>query len=66
MNGLHNPQAEPPEGVLSGDSIPRENEATERAEREAVDRLVAQLKTRPGFQRYSDDKLREIAKEKLL
>lgn len=57
--------AEPPEGVISGDTIPRENETTEM-EVAAVDEMVGEMKGHPAYYGRSDDELREIAKEKLL
>ena len=61
MNAAHSP---PPEGVISGDSIPRENEEHD-IDHSAVVELANELKTRPGYRERSDDELREIAKEKL-
>lgn len=56
----------PPEGVLAGENVPRENEKLDREEREAVDRMVAIMKTREAYREKRDSKLREMAKEKLL
>jgi len=56
--------AEPPKGVISGDSIPRENEEDDRLQTQ-IENLVAVMKERPEYRRYNDDVLREIAKEKL-
>lgn len=56
--------AEPPEGVIAGEDVHRGSEPDEY-ERNAVDRVVAALKERPGYHERSDDELREIATEKL-
>lgn len=56
----------PPEGVLAGENVPRENERLERKEREAVDRMVAEMKMREAYRDKDEGELREIAKEKLL
>lgn len=56
--------AEPPEGVLAGENVGRESEP-EEYERNAVDRLVAALKTREAYHGRPDDDLREIAIERL-
>ncbi|AFD02304.1 putative protein 23 [Haloarcula hispanica icosahedral virus 2] len=56
--------SKPPEGVVSGDSIPRENEQSEQ-QRAAIETLVGLLKARPGYKRLDDDEIREIAKERL-
>lgn len=61
MNQAFSP---PPEGVISGDSIPRENEEDD-VEHSSVVELANQLKTKPGYKRKPDDELMEIAKEKL-
>lgn len=63
MSGLAG-LAEPPEGVITGDSVPRENEDADR-ERAAVDEMVGVLKGHPAHQGKTDDELREIAREKL-
>jgi len=57
--------ARPPEGVVTGDSVPRENELTDRQEA-AVSELAGVLKTHPAYQDRAESELREIAKEKLL
>lgn len=56
----------PPEGVIAGSSVPRENEKLEREEREAVERMVAQMKMKEAYRQKGEDELREISKEKLL
>lgn len=58
------PFSPPPEGVVSGDSIPRENEEKD-VEWSKVIELANTLKTHPGYGRKADDELLEIAKEKL-
>jgi len=58
------PLAEPPEGVLVGESVPRENQQAE-LEEHAVQRLAAALKTRPRYRDYSEAERLEIAREKL-
>lgn len=65
IDSIHAPHSTPPEGVVSGDSIPRENELTDREER-VITEAVGILKTHPAYEGQSDDELREIAKEKLL
>lgn len=57
--------AEPPEGAISGDSVPRENEADEEW-RMKVEELVGILKTREPYHGRSDAELREIAREKYM
>lgn len=56
--------AAPPEGVLAGESVPREND-TESVEQAVVDGLVGVLKTHPAYHGRPDSKLEEIAREKL-
>lgn len=56
--------AEPPEGVLAGESIPRVNEG-EDVEQAKVDEMAGTLKSRPEFQDHSDEELEEIARRKL-
>lgn len=64
MTGDHYALAEPPEGVLVGESVPRENEQDD-IEQAAIEEMVGLLKTRPAYRAKSDSELREIAKEKL-
>jgi len=59
------PLAEPPEGVIAGDSIPRENELTDREE-QMIQEAVGIMKTKDAYARMGDDELREKAKEILL
>lgn len=54
----------PPEGVLAGESVPRENDE-EDVEQAAVDELVGLLKTNPAYHGRPDSELEEIAREKL-
>lgn len=56
--------AEPPEGAIVGESVPRENE-TEDRRREMVDRVVGELKGHPAFRGRSDSELRELARERV-
>lgn len=56
--------AEPPEGVIAGDSVPRENDADD-IEQQFIDEMVGLLKTHQAYVGKSDAELREIAKEKL-
>lgn len=57
--------SEPPEGVVTGDSVPRENEEV-GAEESRIQEMVGIMKTKEAYRRKSDSELREIAKEKLL
>jgi len=52
--------SEPPEGVVSGDSVPRENEDDGRREAE-ITRMIGVLKARPAYRNHSDEELREVA-----
>lgn len=61
----NSPLTRPPEGVIEGDSIPRENEE-EEIERAAIDEMVGILKGHPAYRGKGDSELREVAKEKLL
>jgi len=56
--------APPPEGVLTGESVPRENERTEK-ERVAIQRLARTMKGYPAFSDLSDAELREKAVQRL-
>ncbi len=57
--------SEPPEGVITGDSVPRENEEG-GVEESRIQEMVGIMKTKEAYRRKSDSELREIAKEKLL
>jgi len=57
--------AEPPEGVTSGDTVPRENERHDVQEAE-IREAIGCLKTVEAYKSKSDDELREMAKEILL
>jgi hypothetical protein len=59
-NGAVDGLAEPPEGVVSGESVPRENEAEGTREAE-IQRMVGVLKARQEYQGYTDQDLREVA-----
>lgn len=58
------PLSEPPEGVVSGDSIPRENEEHSKS-LSKLDKMVSAMKSMPEYHNMSDDEVREIAEEKL-
>jgi hypothetical protein len=64
MTQSFNPLSRPPEGVIRGEDVPLENQKG-GLERQAVDEMVGVLKAHPAYSGYSDDELREIAKEKL-
>lgn len=55
---------EPPDGVLAGENVPRENDRDD-LQQGAVDEMVGVLKTHPAYHGRTDDELREIAREKL-
>jgi len=54
--------AEPPEGALAGESVPRENEEEERR-RAAVEQLVGAMKGHPRYEGRSDAELEDAAHE---
>jgi len=54
--------SEPPEGVVTGDSVPRENEDDDW-DTTAIDRIVATLKTREEYREMKDERVREKARE---
>jgi RNase H-fold protein (predicted Holliday junction resolvase) len=55
---------EPPEGVVAGEDVPKEND--EYQEREAkIDEMANALKTREEYREYSQEERREIARQKL-
>lgn len=55
---------EPPEGVVSGDTVPRENDQKARHEGR-VDRLSTEMKAHPAYCDKSEGERREIAREKI-
>jgi len=57
--------AAPPEGVLAGESVPRENTLDER-EKRTVAELANEMKGRPGYAELTDEERRAKAREKLL
>ena len=58
--------AEPPEGVLVGESVPRENELSDKEEA-IVQEFIGQMKARGRpFVAMSDKELRERAENKLV
>ena len=57
--------SEPPEAVVRGESVPTENSLTEM-ERAKIDEAVGVMKAMPCYSHTPEDRLREIAKEKLL
>ena len=64
--GSSTEMVEPPEGVLSGDSIPRENELDDK-EKMMVDELVSKMKQRgKPYTEMSDGRLEEMAQDKLV
>lgn len=60
MTGL----TEPPEGVLAGESVPRENEREAKREA-AISRLAAELKEHPAYADWSAQERREAAVKRL-
>ena len=55
--------SEPPEGVLTGDTVPRENEET-GIEEEKIQSLVNNMKAKgEPYKSMAEDRLREKAKE---
>lgn len=55
---------EPPEGVVSGDTVPPENDMDEMKQ-SLIEEAVTLLRTKPGYSDKSEDELREIIKEKV-
>jgi len=55
--------SEPPEGALTGDSVPRENEGEEGWRKTKVDKVVAQLKTKKKYREMKDKRVRKKAEE---
>lgn len=56
--------AEPPEGVVAGEDVPRENELTEREEA-LVDATFGRVKNHHRFLEWSDSDVREWVVNKL-
>lgn len=52
--------ATPPEGVVTGENVPRENEADDLF-LATVDRVAGRLKAHPAFQGRSESELQELA-----
>jgi len=56
----HDGLTKPPEGVLAGETVPRENETDDNRE-VAIDRIMGTLKALPEYRDYSDAELLEKA-----
>ena len=56
--------AEPPEGVVRGESVPVENDG-DAIDEAVIDKTVGQMKTMPGYSELTDRELREIAVDRL-
>lgn len=57
--------SEPPEGVLAGESVPRENEEDERYRTE-LETIANTLKGIPAYAHLSESELRSVAREKFM
>lgn len=62
MNSPNRGLSEPPEGVLSGDSIPRENEEDD-LNRAKVESIAGEMKKHPRFEGRTDAERREAARK---
>ena len=56
--------AEPPEGALVGESVPRENEEDDRHEQE-IEELVGLMKGHPAYSDLSETEIEEAARRKV-
>lgn len=56
--------AEPPEGAIVGESVPRENEDDDRHD-QAVEELVGWMKGHPAFADLSESEIEAAAREKV-
>ena len=61
----NSPLAEPPEGVVSGNSIPRENELN-GIEEQMIQEAVGIMKTKEAYERMDDNKLGQKTNEVVL
>jgi len=56
--------SKPPEGVVVGESVPRENDERQ-LKNSLVDRLAHEMKAHPAYRDMTDGERRELAAEKL-